>query len=819
MTTHDHRILALIDRWESTGRSVTAADLCSDCPDLRLALERQIAFLLAAAADDAPPELPQIDGYQILERLGAGGMGVVYRAFDTATQRQVALKLIHEHLLSSGVVRNRFQREILACARLRHEDIVHVHRAGIIASGSLRSRPFLEMEFAPGRPLDEIADQHSWDLPTALRTLARAARAVAHAHREGIVHRDLKPANILVTPNATSVKVVDFGLARVLRDNISAETLDGGLVGTPYYMSPEQVRNAPHNASTDLFSLGVVLYRLTTGRLPYAAHGSPPDTGTGASAAHAVAYLSAVNDRNPTPPRSFQPAYPKDLQIIVLKALEREPGRRYHSADALADDLERFLRGEPILARPQTLPYVLTTSVRRHRAAFSLGLLAFAALIVATAVGFVSTTRQRDRALAAEALAQRNAAESREIARSGEVAIDFIGDLTLFHTYNAFSGKPLTADSLLQGTLDKAREKFASDPAALAMVLYAAGKSRMHSDLDPALRLVTEARDIRTKLYGPDHISTLDAQTMVGNGLLYSGQIVLAETILLDTVARLGNAYPGDFIKSAETLRVLSNVHLQAGRVRESQAVLRDMLQLALADTSNRSASSGYAEPSGIPDWVVRIRRNIGSLDARLGDRTAIKALEAALAKESAANSPDSLTATAIELNLASALSACGEHVRAEALFVSNLDRRQRIFGPRAATVGYTHLGLAENRTAAGHHAAAAESYLAAIDVLGASLSANSAVIIAAQTDLHASLRRAGQTDAADSVLATLQTHAQSMLADQSPLIPDSILSVASALRAADNPQAADNLIEAARAKARSLGWPPTDPRFRALQR
>jgi hypothetical protein len=303
----------------------------------------------AAPARGEASGWPSIPGYRILGELGRGGMGVVYQAWQESLDRPVALKVILAGEHAGPEERRRFQTEAEAAARLQHPNIVQVYEVG----EHLR-RPFFSMELVEGTSL---ADQAGGELPTpraAAALIAALARAVDHAHRRGIVHRDLKPANVLLTPDGTP-KITDFGLAKRL-DRGDSQTQSGAILGTPAYMAPEQAagKTKEIGPAADLYALGTLLYEQLAGRPPFRAD-TPLET------------LQRVVSEEPAPPRRERPAVPADLEAICLQCLRKEPARRYASARELAEDLERFLQGEPVRARRPGALERLRRAAGRHR--------------------------------------------------------------------------------------------------------------------------------------------------------------------------------------------------------------------------------------------------------------------------------------------------------------------------------------------------------------------------------------------------------------------------------------------------------------------
>jgi WD40 repeat protein len=352
------------------------------------------------STEDAPPasnviDLPSIPGYEILGELGRGGMGIVYKARQISLNRTVALKMVLAGQFASAVDVQRFRTEAEAAAHLDHPHIVPIYEVG-----QHEGHHYFSMKPFEGGSLADHLQRFLRDPRAAAQLLVRVARAVHYAHQRGVLHRDLKPGNILLDSHGQP-HVTDFGLAkRVEGDKRLTQT--GAIVGTPGYMAPEQARSEKVlTTAVDVYSLGAILYVLLTGRPPFQA-GTPLDT------------VLQVLENEPLRPRKLNPRADRDLETICLKCLEKDPQRRYGSAEALADDAERWTVGEPILARPSSvLEQTIKWAKRRPAIAALVG-----ALMVVALIGFVlvtwkwnEATVERDRAQQAERDAAERAAE------------------------------------------------------------------------------------------------------------------------------------------------------------------------------------------------------------------------------------------------------------------------------------------------------------------------------------------------------------------------------------------------------------------------
>ena len=471
------KVLDLLEAILDLGK--TPEEACRDCPDLlpevqerwqqfrRLDAELGALFPgIQTAHEDGPipslthpSDLPGVPGYEVEALLGRGGMGVVYKARHLALKRTVALKMLavgNPYLAE----RTRFRAEAEAVARLQHPNIVQIHEIG-----EADGRPFFALEYVEGGSLAERLVGQSLAPDDAARLVAALAEAMHLAHSRNLVHRDLKPGNVLLVGAAgTPVsqchpKVTDFGLVRQL-DADSGQTCDGMVIGTPSYMAPEQAEGRARSAgpAADVYALGAILYECLTGR--------PPFQGT-----TALETLEQVRTREPAAPSSLNRQVPRDLETICLKCLRKEPERRYSSARELADDLGRFVRGEPVAARPVGRLERGAKWVRRNPTVAALSVVAALALVTGSVVsllfGFEASRRANE--------LEQQAIQLKEKTRAAEESEKKVRQTMVLGLIIALAGNPHKLASPLDATeADALRQLRAVSPSLRVQFLETA---------------------------------------------------------------------------------------------------------------------------------------------------------------------------------------------------------------------------------------------------------------------------------------------------------------------------------------------------------
>ncbi|HPF36279.1 MAG TPA: protein kinase [Candidatus Krumholzibacteria bacterium] len=673
-----------------------------------------LAAALDARSGPAPSPGDRVGAWRLLRELGAGGMGTVHlaeREEGGFTQR-VAVKLVRAGMDNAEML-ERFRRERQLLAGLEHPHIARLIDGGRTADG----RPFLVMEHVDGAPIDRHCADRGLDVPARLRLFLDVCAAVAHAHRHLVVHRDLKPSNVLVTADG-GVKLLDFGIAKVLDADAADATLTGRRVLSPRYASPEQVEGRPVTTAADVYSLGVILYELITGRSPY------PDPGDSL-----VAMERHVREHRPSPPSTTSHARGRgavavrgmkadsDLDAIVLKTLRKEPERRYAGVDALADDLRRFLGGRPVLARPDFLGYRLGKFARRNRTA----VLVTAAALMVTAAAGAAGLRQ----------ARRAEQEQRAAAEIGAFLEDMLASLDP----EVAQGQDT---ALLRGLLDRAAATLdhGDVPSAAA--------ARLHGVVGRTLVAIGEGEAALPHLRRAADLGTTPAERRaalsdLGWGLFDAGRYEEAADRLRESRAvpaatpadavldfRLGKTLEarGDMDEAESLLRLAADdgdpSHLRglaAFLMYNRQAYAEtDSLLTAALDACGAGATAGVLEPPTILLTRSTLRRY-------QGDQTAAEAAaREALAGFRAVLPPDHPTLANAKDQLASILEKQERWDEAEALFREAYLALRASLGPDHRDLGTTANNLAGCLRQSGKPDDAAPFYAEALRIYRASL-------------------------------------------------------------------------------------------------
>jgi serine/threonine protein kinase len=516
-----------------------------------------------------------IGAYKLLEQIGEGGFGVVYMAEQQVPiRRKVALKIVKPGMDTRQVVA-RFEAERQALAIMDHPNIAKVHDGGATPSG----RPYFVMELVKGVPITEFCDHKRLTLQQRLELFVHVCQAVQHAHHKGIIHRDLKPSNVLVSRHDSTavVKVIDFGVAKALGQELTDKTLFTGIaqmIGTPLYMSPEQAGMSDLDIDTrsDIYSLGVLLYELLTGTTPFTKERfqqagydeirhiireeEPVTPSTRLS--HSKNSLSSISAQRQTEPAKLTRLVRGELDWIVMKALEKDRGRRYETASALAGDVEHYLRDEPVSAGPPSARYRLRKFVRRNRRP----VLAASLLLLALVVGVIGTSVGLVRAEAAAA-AEGRAKETAQLRLTQiEKATEILGSVFTHLDPQAVEIDGRALQVLLGERLDQASAQLEGEAIgnhlAVARMQLILGQSYLGLGYaDKGIVLLTKARTTFTSESGPNHPDTLSSMNFLARGYHDSAKFGLAESLFKETLelrkARLGPDHP-DTLESMSDL-------------------------------------------------------------------------------------------------------------------------------------------------------------------------------------------------------------------------------------------------------------------------
>lgn len=629
------------------------------------------ARALAARETDARTALLDdvFDGWRLERKIGEGGMGAVYAARPASGEgAPVAIKVLRDDIEASALV-TRFESERRILATLSHPGIARLLDAGRTRAG----RPFLVLEYVEGEAIDAYCDRHRLDVRARVALMRRVCDAVQNAHRNLVVHRDLKPGNVLVAPDG-EVKLLDFGIAKLLHDDdgLPRDDETTGTVTrlgwmTPSYASPEQILGEPVRPASDVYSLGVLSYRLLTGVSPYRESASHPTALARAiveiDPPTASARVRAKTDEDDTErraesrratPASLARTLSGDLDVMLAKALAKEPDRRYGTAGELAADFGRWLDGLPISARPATLRYRTGKFLRRHRVA-SVLVAAFALSVVAFVVGALAllaqTRAERDRATQTSALL----ADLFEIAEPGPE-----------------QGNAITARALLDRGAERAALRLKDQPQSNAEFLGTLG--RLYQQLgiyDRAAESLRRALDLQRARVGARSIEVADLTDQLARVYAAKGDFKRAEPMFREALSLRRALLPPDDERVWNGVNNLALINHDLGRYERAEALYREVVGDGLGASSPRD-----------PDGTT-----LGNLALLYADMARYddseRAYRSILPLRVELYGADDPETAYIEDELSMVLSAHGAHEDAQTFALRALASRRKAFGDR----------------------------------------------------------------------------------------------------------------------------------------
>jgi serine/threonine protein kinase/tetratricopeptide (TPR) repeat protein len=650
-----------------------------------------------------------IGPYTLLSPIGQGGMGIVWQAErnDGRFERRVAIKFLNIALIGREG-EDRFKREGRILGRLAHPHIAELADAGVSPTGA----PYLVLELVEGETIDHYCDLRRLDVEARVRLFLNIAGAVAHAHANLIVHRDLKPSNVLVS-KAGQVKLLDFGIAKLLEGEgqdgaATSLTIEGGRAMTPEYAAPEQVTGAPITTATDVYALGVLLYVLLTGQHPAGAgpH-SPADLVKAIMETEprrlSEIVISAKPDediaagnaaRRTTTPDKLHRLLRGDLDTIVAKALKKNPQERYRSVTALADDLGRYLKHEPISARADTVAYRAARFVRRNRTAVVLATLALVALIAGLSGTLIQARRARQ---------QRDLA-FRERDRASRIT-DFMTNMFKVSGPDEALGNSITVREILDKSAQQIDTSLAKDPEARAHMMYVMGEVYDSLGLlSQGMSLVARAADLQRKVLGPEDPETLKTMSLMSVILLEESHYAEAEQLQRETLAVrtrvLGPEHP-DTVRSMSRLAAVLTMQGRNDEAikqeREALAIDRRVLGTEHPETlrlTNSLVSYLWlgGDPAHYPE-AEKLQREALSIERRLFGP----------------EHPDTLNAM---FNLGTVFRREGQYAESEKMFRETLSVEVRVLGPEHMDTLNVRNSLAVSLAQQGRYKEAEEMYL-----------------------------------------------------------------------------------------------------------
>jgi tetratricopeptide (TPR) repeat protein len=679
--------------------------------------------------------------FQLIRKVGEGGMGQVWLAEQTSpVRRQVALKLIKAGMCDEAIVQ-RFQSERQSLAIMDHPAIAKVFDAGATPQG----QPYFVMEYVPGLPITEYCDQNKLKIKDRLELFIQACEAVQHAHQKAIIHRDLKPANILVVEvdGKPVPRIIDFGLAKATRPQAEGESLftqPGHFVGTPGYMSPEQIDPNVQDIDTrtDVYSLGVVLYVLLTGLEPFETkqkqkqaldellrrvrEEDPPTPSTKVGTDRDTS--AATAEARGTEPKQLVRLLRGDLDWITMKALEKDRTRRYGASSELAADIRRYLNHEPVVARPARAGYRLRKYVRRHRVVVSVvaGLvLLLAAFSVLQAVQLRRITRERDRATR---------------------ITDFMTGMFKVPHPNEAHGNSVTAREILDKASKDMGTGLAKDPEVQAEMMGVIARTYTGLGLYPrAHELAQRSLDVRSKLLGPDDRKTLESMALMGTILILEGHYAEAEKLEREGLARERRILGADDPLTLETMDHLAAALDDEDHDDEAEKLEREVIALGTRRLGPEN------------EQILRAMANLG---ADLSDQSRYADAEQLYRQlvdvDRRVLGPDDPRTLIAAGNLALVVKSQDHFAEAEPLYRDVLTTQQRVLGNDHKNTAWTMENLAEVLSSEGRLAEAEKLSREALAIRSRVLGPEHSETLESKMDVADKLFREGRLNEAETL-------------------------------------------------------------------
>jgi serine/threonine-protein kinase len=565
-------------------------------------LDRDLAQVAQEVLDEAPPPLlpfKEFGPYRIKEALGEGGMGVVYLAERVDLGSLVAIKILRDAWLSPAR-RERFASEQRTLAQLNHPSIARLYDADTLDDGT----PWFVMEYVEGVPLTEYCSERACSIEARLQLFRAVCEAVQYAHQHAVIHRDLKPSNILVKADGT-IRLLDFGIAKQIESlethagqKGSDQTMTGLRLMTPAYAAPEQIRGDRVGIHTDVYSLGVILYELLAGELPFDLSKLTPGEAEAMIVGQDPEKPSAIAKRMTEASHANIPSASKtawaDLDVLCLTAMHKDTQRRYQSVEALIRDVDHFLKGEPLEARADTFRYRLGKFVRRNRRAVSAAALVFTIVVGLVVFFTVRLAKARNAALEEAARTQRIQRFMMNLFQGGDESVgpgDSMKVVTLLNRgvqeaqslnsdpkeqaelYQTLGtiydqlGEFDQADSLLHSALERRKSVFGPDSTEAAESLTALGQLRSdQAQYDEAEQLTRQGLEMSKRHLAPNHPRVGKAMYVLGEVLVNEGKYDQGIQVL-DEAVRIQSAPGGVTTDLAETLTELANAQFYAGHL------------------------------------------------------------------------------------------------------------------------------------------------------------------------------------------------------------------------------------------------------------